>query len=289
MLRMSMNNQFWKRGRAKVTGTCPPIAVLLLLLLTIVTAAADAETVRYRDKLGRTVDIRLPVRRAVLFETYELTAALGVWNRIAGISRYAYENDLILAVKPDIARTVPTPGSGIDTNIETLLKLRPDLVITWSFKPETVRFMESKGLTVVAIYPESLAELYDAMRLQGKMFGKEKKVAQSIAKMEKIFALIRQRTAKIPMEKRKRIVWLGSKPTTVSGVTGLNNELIGLIHGVNPASMIRDRSADVSMERIVAWNPEVIFIWGSAKIRRSRFAREPAVAPCGRRQERPGV
>ena len=71
-----------------------------------------------------------------LFETYELTAALNVWDRVAGISRYAYENDLILAVKPDIAQTVPSPGSGIDTNMETLFKARPDLVITWSFKPE---------------------------------------------------------------------------------------------------------------------------------------------------------
>jgi iron complex transport system substrate-binding protein len=97
---------------------------------------------------------------------------LGVWDRLAGISRYAYENDLMLAVKPDIAHTVPSAGSGFDVNIEALLKLKPDLVLTWTTKPETVRFMEEKGLTVIAIYPENLAELYEALRLQGRLFNR---------------------------------------------------------------------------------------------------------------------
>jgi iron complex transport system substrate-binding protein len=201
----------------------------------------------------------------VLFETYELSAALGVWDRIAGISRYAYENDLMLAVKPDIAKTIPSAGSGADVNIEALLKLKPDLVITWTFKPDSIRFMEEKGLKVIALYPESIAELYAAMRLQGKLFGKEKKVERSISGMEKIFTLIRQRTAKIPREKRKKAIWLGGKPTTVSGGIGINNNLIGMMHGINPAAEMKDRSADVSVERMIAWNPEVIFIWGSAK------------------------
>ena len=238
---------------------------LMILLLIAVAATASAETLLYQDKLGRTVRIPLPVRRAVLYETYELTAALGVWDKIAGISRYAYENDLMLAVKPDMAKTIPPAGSGADVNIEALLKLKPDLVVTWTFKPDSIRFMEEKGLKVIALYPESIRELYDAMRLQGKLFGKEKKVEQSISRMERIFALIRQRTAPIPPEKRRKAVWLGGKPTTVSGGIGINNDLIGLMGGINPAAVIKERSADVSVERLIAWNPETVFIWGSAK------------------------
>ncbi|MEQ8160213.1 MAG: ABC transporter substrate-binding protein, partial [Smithellaceae bacterium] len=131
-----------------------PVAVILLL--TALVSAACAETITFQDKLGRRVNIHLPVRRAVFFETYELTAALGVWDRVAGISRYAYTNDLLLAVKPDIARTIPSAGSGFDVNIEALLRLRPELVVTWAFNPETIRFMEEKGLKVVALYPESI-------------------------------------------------------------------------------------------------------------------------------------
>ena len=249
------------RSWAKRTATL--VALLIVAALSVGTSQAAMVTVK--DKLGRTVTVPVPVKRAVLFETYELAAALGVWDRIAGISRYAYENDLVLALKPDIARTIPSAGSGSDVNIETLLRLKPDLVITWTFKPETIRFMEQKGLKVIAIYPESIDELYDTMRLQGKIFGKEKKVEDTIARMKTLFSFIRERCRTVPPEKRKRIVWLSGKPTTVSGGTGINNDLIRLVNGVNPAGSLRERSLDVSMERIVAWNPNVVFIWGSAK------------------------
>ena len=241
------------------------VSATAILALVVSVSVSHAESLSCRDKLGRTVQIVLPVRRAVLFETYELTAALDVWDRIAGISRYAYENDLILAVKPDIAETISSAGSGFDMNIETLLKYRPDLVITWSFKPETIRFMEEKGLKVIALYPESLPELYETMRLQGRLFGEERKVEQSIVEMEKIFLLVRDRSRRVPNDGRKKVIWLGGKPTTVSGGMGIYNDMICLINAVNPAFIIQERSADVSMERIVAWNPDVVFIWGSAK------------------------
>jgi len=236
-----------------------------LLIITAVPPAAQAGTLTVKDKLGRTVSVTLPVRRAVLFETYELIAALGVWDRVAGISRYAYENDLILTLRPGIAKTIPSAGSGADINIESLLRLRPDLVITWTFKPESIRFMEEKGLKVIALYPESIEELYETMRLEGRLFGKQAKVEAYIARMKKMFAFISERCRAVPAGSRKRVVWLGGKQTTVAGGTGINNDLISLMNAVNPAASQQERSSDVSMERIVAWNPKVVFIWGGAK------------------------
>lgn len=240
-------------------------AVAAVILIISQAAVIHAGTIAFKDKLGRKINVSLPVRRVILFETYELTAALDVWDKIAGISRYAYENDLMLALKPDIAKTIPSAGSAFDFNIETLLKSRPDLILTWSFKPESIRFMEAKGLKVITLYPENLDELYETMRLQGRLFGKEKKVELCIARMKKIFAFIDERCRRIPPNKRKKVIWLGSKQTTVWGAHGISNDLITLTGGVNPASSLMERSLDVSMERIMAWNPDVIFIWGNAK------------------------
>lgn len=240
-------------------------AVTVIIIFFSWISNAYAETIAFKDKLGRTVQIYVPVRRVVLFETYELTAALGVWDRIVAISRYAHENDLMLAMKPDIAQAIPSAGSGSDVNIETLLRFHPELVVIWTYKPESIRFMEEKGLKVIALYPESIDELYATMRLQGKLFGKEKKVEQCICRMKKMFTFVSDRCRKVPPEKRKKVIWLGGKQTTVSGAVGINNDLIGLINGINPGAALMERSLDVSMERIVAWNPDVVFIWGSAK------------------------
>lgn len=235
-----------------------------ILMVLMVAATLEAATITYTDKMGRVVTVPVPVNRAVFFLTYELIPALGIWDKVIGIGRWAYDNDLMKAVKPDIKKTIPSAGSGSDVNIEALLKLKPDIVITWTFKPETVRFMEEKGLRVIAIYPESLSELYDVMRLHGRIFNREDRMEQAISEMERIFKLIKERVSKIPDNKRKKVLWLGGKPTSVACGIGVQNDVFTLIGGINPASHILQRNADIPMERIIAWDPDVIFIWGNA-------------------------
>ena len=235
-----------------------------ILLLFMVAAPLQAATVTYTDKMGRIVHCPCPVKRAVFFISYELIPALGIWDRCVGIGRWAYDNDLMKATRPDIEKSIPSAGSGSDVNIEVLIKQKPDIVITWSYYPETVRFMEEKGLKVIAIYPDSLPELYDVMTLHGRLFGKEKQVAHTIEAMERIFQLIKYRVSRIPGGKKRKVLWLSGKPTSVACGIGVTNDIFKLINGINPASSIPQRNADVSTEQIVAWNPDVIFIWGSA-------------------------
>lgn len=233
-------------------------------LVVVLPSLSEAETITYTDKLGRKVTVNVPVKRTVFFTTYELIPALEIWDSVIGIGRWAYDDDLMKATKPDIASTIPSTGSGSDVNIEVLVKLKPDLVITWTYKPETIRFMEDKGLKVIAIYPEGLYELYEVMRLHGRLFKKEKQMEYSIAKIKDMFRLIRERVSKIRDSKKKKVLWLGGKPTSVACGIGVTNDIFKLIGGVNSASSIPQRSADIPMERIVAWNPDVIFISGYA-------------------------
>jgi iron complex transport system substrate-binding protein len=45
---------------------------------------------------------------------------------------------------------------------------------------------------------------------------------------------------------------------------GITNDMFQMIGAINPAGPIEQRNADVSIEQIVVWNPDVIFIWGNA-------------------------
>ncbi len=238
--------------------------IVILLFLPLLLQKAEAETVIYKDKLDRTVSIPLPVKRAVFFQTYELIPALGIWNRVVGIGRYAYNNDLMKAAMPDIRKKIPSAGSGIDVNMETLLRLQPDLVITWTVNPANVRFMEERGIRVISLYPESIPELYEAINFQGRIFSKEKEMRNVIALMEDVFSEIKKRVASIPTGEKQKVLWIGSRPNAVACRIGVNNDIINMIGGINPASVIEQRNADVPIERIIAWNPDVIFIWGNA-------------------------
>lgn len=233
----------------------------LMIVAAAVTPAA-ATTLKYRDKLGRAVTVQTPVKRVVLFETYELLPAIGGFGRVVGLGHHALEDDLILATNPGIARTIPSMGTVWNSNIEAILKVKPDLVVTFkSSNPEAVRFMESKGLNVLVVYPESLAELYEVIRLEGKLFAREQQVERVIREMEGVFRLIRSRVAGIPANQRKRVLLLMMKQTMVAGRTGITQDLFNLINVVNCADS-RQNFPEVSQERIVSWNPDLLFhVW----------------------------
>lgn len=242
------------------------ISVLSCLSFVVVclTSSAGAEPFTYTDELHRTVTVSVPVKRAVLFQTHELIPALGLWDQVVGIGRHAYRCDVIRATKPDFERTVASAGSGVDVNMEMLLKLNPEVVVTWTYKPESLRFIEARGLKVIGVYPKSLSDLYEVMILHGKLFGKEERVEICMDEMKKIFDLVKQRVSTIPPDARRRVLWLVGKPTSVTCGQGVTSDLLRIAGAVNPASGIPQSSADFSLEQIVAWNPDVIFIWGHA-------------------------
>ncbi|MFH1027226.1 MAG: ABC transporter substrate-binding protein [Pseudomonadota bacterium] len=250
------------------------LRIILTIALLLPTLNASAAPFTYKDKMGRTVTIQTPVKRAVLYETYELLPVTGAWSQVAGISRYGHENDLLLAIKPDI-RKIPDAGSAMDTNAEALLKLKPDVVLTWTVDPQVVRFLEKKGLTVIAVYPESIPELYEVMRMQGKLFGKEKKIETAIVKMDEMFDLIRKRTATIPPANRKKALYLTGKQTRVNGRIGVTQDLFTMMGIENAAQELGERSADVSLEKIISWNPDLVYIWGSARYSAADLIKNP--------------
>lgn len=250
------------------------LSITPLLFIILLANSSWAALFTYIDKMGRGITIQTPVKRAVLYETYELLPVTGAWNQIAGISRYAYENDLLLAVKPDISK-IPDVGGAMDINAEILLKLKPDAVLTWTANPQVVRFLEQKGLAVIAVYPESIHELYDVMRMQGKLFGKEQKVESVIARMEKMFRLIRTRVANISPPARKKALYLTGKQTRVNGRIGIIQDIFAMTGLENAAQELGERSADVSMEKIISWNPDLVYIWGNAQYSVSDLINNP--------------
>jgi iron complex transport system substrate-binding protein len=83
--------------------------------------------------------------------------------------------------------------------------------------------------------------------------------------MEEIFSLIRSRTANIAVTRRKKAIYLTGKPTKVNGRIGVTQDLFTMMGLDNGGREINERSTEVSLERIISWNPDLIFIWGSAR------------------------
>ena len=242
------------------------IKLMLIGIVLLSVSNVFAEPFTYKDKLGRTITVQTPVKRAVLLTSSDLLPVTNAWSRVAGVSHGASEdNDLLKAVKPDMAQLIPSVGNNHNINIEVLLRLNPDIVLAWSSKQDIINYLDKKGVPVIAVSPDSITELYEMMRMQGKLFGSGKNVESAIARMEEMFDLIRKRLAAVPAEQRKKALWINSKPTTVSGGISINNDLLAVVGQENLGREIKQRSTDVSLEQIAAWNPDVIYIWGRAR------------------------
>ncbi|MCE5334143.1 MAG: ABC transporter substrate-binding protein [Desulfobacteraceae bacterium] len=241
------------------------IAAFFIAIAALASAAccprADAVTVR--DAGGKEIEIATPVKRVVFLSLYELIPVFDVWDSVVGLNRWAYDSEVLKGFPR--MKEIPSVGTADSVNVEALLALRPDLVITWSYKPEVAEFLIRKGLAVISVYPESLDELYAILDMCGTLFQKEERAAEIKLLMRETCARLEAKASEIPPEKRRKVLWLWQKPTTVSGGVGLQQDLIRLIGALNPAGAIRAKHPEVSMESIVAWNPDVIFIWGNAR------------------------
>ncbi|MTJ83864.1 MAG: ABC transporter substrate-binding protein [Telmatospirillum sp.] len=240
-------------------------AVVVVLLAFQLAGVAWADPVTVTDKSGRTVTVEAPVRRAILFETYEVTSALGAWDRGVGISRYAFDNDLVKAGRPGLRAEVADGGAMADVNVEHLLALNPDLVVVWSLNPGLVSFLEGKGIPVIVCNPESPQEVMDALRLQGRLFDRRAEAERAAGAIRAMLDKVAARTRDMVPADRRHGLWMLGKPTVVGARNSVAARIMVAAGIDNVAGDIPESWAEVPVERILAWNPDIVFIWGWAR------------------------
>lgn len=239
---------------------------LSLILVLLFLQNCLGEEVTLYDKYNRRVNINVPTKRACLLATYELIPALKISSQVVCLGKWAYESPILKQTIPNLNK-IPTPGvGGPGLNVELLKKLNVDLVITFRVPIEELEYLESKGIKTYAIYPENLEELIEVIKVHGILFKKEQELNNLLKEMNSIIELTQKKINKIPLNKRKKVIWLHSEPTTISGGTGIVNDTINKIGGINPAANLFSNIniTKVSLETIIKLDPDVIFIWGAA-------------------------
>ncbi|OAQ20053.1 ABC transporter substrate-binding protein [Thermosulfurimonas dismutans] len=245
--------------------------LFIIILLGLEVALAAPRTLVVRDASGRKVEVRVPVRRAVFLIGYELIPYLDLWDQTVGISLWAKRySDLLKEVGAERLKEIPSVGTATQANLEALALFSPDLIVTWTYRPETLKVLEEFGqrnqTAIIAISPESLKDLRSTMRLLAELFGKEERLLRVNRAMEEVFSLIDKRLSDLRENEKKRVLWLWGDHChcQVAGGRGVVADILRLAGGKNCAEALDHPYPRVSPERIVLWDPEVIFIWGNA-------------------------
>jgi iron complex transport system substrate-binding protein len=187
----------------------------------------------------------------------ELLYALGLGDRVVGVDRYSRY--------PVEALRKPKIGDYANPNLEAIAALRPDLVI---IPTNPVKLGDRLGLLrlkVLELDQESIAKLYDSFRIVGQAAGATAQAAKLTSTVQAQLDNIRARAA--PLKKTRMMFVVGRTPNRLDGLIVVGqasylNEIIALAGGDN---VFRDAVASypgVSLEEVLARNPDVIVDMG---------------------------
>jgi iron complex transport system substrate-binding protein len=187
----------------------------------------------------------------------ELLYALGLGDRVVGVTRYCRY--------PPEAQLKPKIGDYTSPNIEAIAALRPDLVVVQTNPIHLADRLGVLKLHVLEINQENIAAIYKSIHDIAAATGTEPAAARLTATIREGLDKTRARVTTLP---RVRMMFvIGRSPDrldglVVAGRASYLNEVIEIAGGEN---VFRDAVAaypKVSLEEVMARNPEVIVDMG---------------------------
>jgi iron complex transport system substrate-binding protein len=187
----------------------------------------------------------------------ELLYALGLGDRVVGVDRFS-------RFPPEALRK-PKIGDYANPNLEAIAALRPDLVI---IPANPVRLADRLGtlrLKVLEIDQESVAKLYESFRVIGQATGAVAEAARLSSTVRGQLEAVRARAA--PLKRTRMMFVVGRTPNHLEGLIVVGqasylNEIIALAGGENVFHDAVASYPGVSLEEVLARNPDVIVDMG---------------------------
>jgi iron complex transport system substrate-binding protein len=186
-------------------------------------------------------------------ETVETLYLLGEQDRIVGVSGYAR--------RPPEVRRKPRVSAFRDADIDAILHLKPDLILTFSdVQAEIARSLILRGATVLNFNQRTIAEIYEMIAVLARIVGKpdegEALVARFRAGLEQVAASANK------FAHHPRVYFEEWHDPLISGI-GWVEDLIEIAGGelafpeLRKCGKAQDRV--VNTAAVVARDPEVIF------------------------------
>ncbi len=251
-------------------------ALALLLPVLLLPAAAGAFSVT--DQTGRRVTLDAPPRRIVSLvpSVTELVFAIGAQDALVGVTDFCDY--------PAAARLKPRVGGMVAPSLETLVALKPDLVVatTAGNREETVTQLERLRIPVYLVNPARVADVLDLISRLGALTGHEDAAAELAASLDVRIKAVLARVAALPRPRVLYVLW--PEPLIVPGRGALVSELLALAGGDSVTADAAEPYPRYSLEAAVARAPEVIILasHGSGQVpldraKWERFTSLPAV------------
>ncbi|MDE2982538.1 MAG: helical backbone metal receptor [Gemmatimonadota bacterium] len=227
-------------------------AVLPLLASCAPVDGAKPSGLAVADDTGRTVSLSVPAER-VFSVVPSLTESVTALDRSVLVARTRFD------LAPELAH-LPSLGDAIRPNLEALVRLEPDLVISWD-DPDQRTFADQIGALGIPVYRanvQTIADVRSHLRRLGVLLDRGERAEAMVDSLDQALARV---AAAVQGRDRVAVyysVWHDPPQTTGPGT--FIDEVIEYAGGRNVFGDASNAWPLVSLEAILQRNPDALVI-----------------------------
>jgi iron complex transport system substrate-binding protein len=258
---------------SRFLSIAPICSLLAIFVVQPQSICAGGATRTFTDMLGRKVTVPEPLTRVALLggPTGQIAYILGARNQLCAVTKSLKASELVNLMDPTVKNLVAPRSVSGQVNVEELIVADPQLVIAGDIDGSIV---EKKTRIPVAYLKsdmnQSIDKLKEEIRFYGTVFHKESRAEKYVQYLQKTVDLIKARTKDIPEAQRKLVFngYSSNHLVTLGGDTFMHKQ-IELAGCRNASAKILSAGikeglhtglAEVSMEKVLGWNPDILVI-----------------------------
>jgi len=225
--------------------------VTRFVLLVLLHATSVGAVVRVVDDSGHAVELRTPAARIVTLAPHaaELVDAAGAGTRVVGV--------IAGTDYPAAMRSVPTVGDVSALDVERIVALAPDLIVTWPWTtPRQTASLRDAGIAVFEADPRTIDGIATDIERLGRLAATESVADTAAAAFRKrLTEIARGRSSGPPL----RVFYeVSDAPLFTLGGHHLVSQAIALCGGENVFARLSIPAPEISVEAVLAATPDVI-------------------------------
>ena len=229
------------------------------------------------DDVGVTITLAQPARRIVSLapNATELLYAVGAGAQLVGV--------VASSDWPPEAKMLPRVGDAHALDLERIVALGPDLVVTWPYTVAAqVAVLRARGIPVFTLDPATIDGIASGMERLGELTGTRAAAAAQAARFRDRLARLRAQYAGAPTVRVFYEIW--GMPLYTIGGRHLITQALAACGGENVFATSSAPAPLVSVEAVLAARPDAIVAGASDAVRPDwldewrRWPAQPAVA-----------
>jgi len=261
------------KKRASLIGIILIVGMIVGGSIPLQTVGEASETVTVTDMTGREVQVPKEIEEIIGLEAgaLRLITYLNCVDRVVGVENIERQKKHqigrpYLLAHPQLSE-IPSVGPIHGGDPELIAARDPDVIFwTYATAGDAADLQNRTGIPVIALKYGDLGAhkdaIYEGLRLMGRVLGKEERAKEVINYIKSTIKDLEERTRDIPPEDKPEAYVGGVLYRGSHGIRATEPKYapFQFVNAKNPARGLGLEHVMVAAEKVIEWNPEIIFV-----------------------------